>query len=265
MATLMILGSSSGMPGGERATSGYLIEYNQTLTLFDCGSGVGRNFERLGFDYAKLGRIVITHTHPDHVCELPLVIQHVHLAAYVNPTVRFDSLEVFVPEEFEAPFNQMIRAMYVIPERLRVPLRIIGYSPGRISGQPFPIEAIANSHLKSYDPDVQRLGLPNKLQSHSLKATIGDATMIYSGDVGSFEDVRPHLDDCRLLILETSHTDIDTVREYAESHPTLKIVLTHITLGDFASGLKKDFENCTNVIVAEDGMRVEVGGESTQS
>jgi ribonuclease BN (tRNA processing enzyme) len=258
MAIITILGSSSGMPGGERATSGYLIEYNQTLTLFDCGSGVARNFERLGFDYGKLGRIVITHTHPDHVCELPLVIQHVHLAAHANPNAKIDPLEIFVPEEFEVPFNQMIRAMYVIPERLRVPLRISGYVPGRISEHPFPIEAIANKHLLPYGTDIQRLGLPNKLQSHSLKARIGDAVILYSGDVGSFDDVRPHLTDCRLLILETSHIDTGVVREYAEGRPELKIVLTHITQGDFAQGLGREFGSCSSVVVAEDGMRLEV-------
>jgi ribonuclease BN (tRNA processing enzyme) len=242
------------MPSRDRACSGYLIEHEGRLTLLDCGSGVGRNFKRMGFEYAQLGRIVISHTHPDHVCELPLVIQHVHL------TKKSEPLEIFVPEEFEAPFNQMIRAMYVIPERLAVPLRIRGYRPGVISERPFPIAAVANGHLGPYAPDVGRLGLPNKLQSHSLKATIGGETMIYSGDVGSFEDVRPHLGVCNLLILETSHIDIATVREYAESHPALRIVLTHVTFGDLAERLRSVFGNCSNVAVAEDGMRVELGG-----
>ncbi|MBI5267325.1 MAG: ribonuclease Z [candidate division Zixibacteria bacterium] len=252
-SSLTIHGSASGMPNGGRVCSGYLIEHHDALTLLDCGSGVAASFLRKGFDLRRLDCVVISHTHPDHVSDLPLLIQYLHLAGKSSP------IDFYLPREFETIFEQMIRAMYVIPERYAFDLRVHGYEPGVLCEQPFAIEAIGNSHLKSYESDVRRLGLPNRMQSFSLRVTVGGVTIVYSGDVASFGELKPHLDECHLLLLETSHVDIAEVKEYAAGYPGMRIVLTHLTGEDAASRLGREFEGLRNVQIAEDGMRVELG------
>lgn len=252
-ASLVVLGSSSGMPGKGPACSGYLVEFDGSLTLLDCGSGVATSFLRQGFDLHRLDRIIISHTHPDHVADLPLMIQHQHLSRRTAP------LDIFLPAEFETVFHQMIRAMYVIPERYAFELRVRGYEPGVLCEQPLAIEAIGNSHLKSYESDVRRLGLPNRMQSFSLRVTIGQTTLFYSGDVASFGELKPHVDGCDLLLLETSHVEIAEVKEYAAGHPGTQIVLTHLAGESEADQLDRQFGELRNVQIAEDGTRVELG------
>ncbi len=252
-ATLTVLGSGSGMPQSERNCSGYLIEFGGMLTLLDCGSGIARAVQANGFSLTELDRVVISHTHPDHVVDLPLLIQHCHLSKKTTP------LDVFVPGEFVAPLNQIIRAMYVIPERFKFEVRIAGYSEGTIIEHPIQIKAIANSHLKSYAADIQRLGLPNKLQAHSLRIDLGGSSIFYSGDVGSFDEVAAAMGDSDLVILETSHVDLAKVGEYVESHPSTQFMLTHITPGESVQPLNNLVSLFTNVQIARDGMRIVLG------
>lgn len=254
MATLTILGSGSGMPSGERACSGYLIEHEGRLTLLDCGSGVARALQAGGFFLTELDRVVISHTHPDHVVDLPLLIQHCHLSKKTTP------LDVFVPEEFVGPLNQIIRAMYVIPERFKFEVQIAGYSEGTIIDHPMQIKAFANSHFKSYAADIQRLGLPNKLQAHSLRIDMGGSSIFYSGDVGNFDDVAAVMGDSDLVILETSHVDLVRVGEYIGAHTSTQFILTHITPGESVQPLNNLVGLFTNVQIAKDGMKIELGG-----
>ncbi len=253
MATLTILGSGSGMPQSERGCSGYLIEIDGQLTLLDCGSGVARAVQSNGFSLTALDRIIISHTHPDHVVDLPLLIQHCHLSKKTTP------LDVFVPEEFVEPLNQICRAMYVIPERFKFEVRIAGYSEGTVIEHPIQIKAIANSHFKSYAADIQRLGLPNKLEAHSLTVAVNGTILFYSGDVGNFDEIADEAGKAKVAILETSHLDTVKIGEFIGAHPSVRFVLSHLTDGDATTPLNDLVRLFTNVWLAKDGMRVELG------
>ncbi|MEW5925329.1 MAG: MBL fold metallo-hydrolase, partial [Candidatus Zixiibacteriota bacterium] len=63
--SLTILGSGSGNPSAERSSSGYVLECDGRLLLFDCGSGVSSSFVRSAFDSSKVDAIFISHMHPD--------------------------------------------------------------------------------------------------------------------------------------------------------------------------------------------------------
>ncbi len=252
-ATLTILGSGSGMPQSKRTCSGYLIEHDGRLTLLDCGSGVSRSFQAQGFSLTELDRVVISHTHPDHVTDLPLLIQHCHLSKKTTP------LDVFVPSEFVDPFNQIIRAMYVIPERFLFAVNIRGYEAGVLLKRPVKIEAFANCHLAHYETDIARLGLANKMQSFSLRVRVDATTVFYSGDIRSFEDVVTVIGDSDFVILETSHVDLVKVGEFIRSHSSIQFILTHFTSGESAEALTGLARSFPNVRLAEDGMKVELG------
>jgi ribonuclease BN (tRNA processing enzyme) len=250
LASLTILGSGSGMPNGGRVCSGYLIEYRDALTLLDCGSGVAASFQRCGYDLHDLDCVVISHTHPDHVSDLPLLIQHMHLAGKTTP------LDLYLPNEFVAVFGYMIRAMYVIPERFAFDLNIHGYEAGVLCERPLAIEAVGNSHLKSYEADVRRHSLPNQMQSCSLRVVVEDVTLFYSGDVASFDEINSHLEDCDVAILETSHVGISEIKDYSISHPDTRIILSHLSGDNAADLLASEFGDLKNVLVAHDGMQL---------
>ena len=75
-----VLGTSSGMPQPGMACSGYVLRTGRELSLIDCGGGVSAAFAACNFDPLQVERVFISHTHPDHVSDLPLFIQMIYLA-----------------------------------------------------------------------------------------------------------------------------------------------------------------------------------------
>lgn len=244
-----ILGSSSGNPQPERACSGYVLDVDHRLTMFDCGGGVAQSFLRLGFDHLCLDRVFISHTHPDHVCDLPLLLQALYLTRRDN---RFD---IFVPEEFVSPLRQFLSALYLIPDRFTFPWIIRGYGPGEVLKVPARITAIANTHLEKLRSAVESLGLPNQMQSHSFIISAGGRTIVYSADLGSFADIREHLDGADLALIETSHVPIDEIVRCAGTSPKCRFVLTHLGNAEAIATLQQQIaeSGVDNAELAVDG------------
>ena len=217
-----ILGSSAGLPQANRGSSGYVIEAAGTVALIDCGGSVCQNFLRSGFDPVHLDRIFITNTHPDHVVELPLLIQMLKLAGRKNP------VDLYLPEEFVDSFERMIDAMYLFRSRLPFELRTVGYEDRFTFEGPFFLRAIANNHLQKYAPFVTELGLPSRMQCFSFDLAINGKRLFHSGDVAGFEDVAPHLQGHDYAVLEAAHLDLDKLFAYAQTGNVRTYVITHL-------------------------------------
>jgi ribonuclease BN (tRNA processing enzyme) len=68
---LTILGSGTTDPTTKRNEPGYLLEVGGNLILLDTGSGTKEHVIDAGYDYLKISHILISHTHVDHVADLP--------------------------------------------------------------------------------------------------------------------------------------------------------------------------------------------------
>ncbi|MDF1544252.1 MAG: ribonuclease Z [bacterium] len=249
---LVLLGTSSGAPQPDRATSGYLLQAGDSLSLLDCGSGISSSYLRRGLNPVDLDRIFITHTHPDHVCELPLVLQMLYLAG------RQDPLEIYVPQEFAEPLRNYLPSLYLFPEKLPFDLNIKGYGGGELFSRDFKLVAYPNDHLAGNQEVIERFGYQNRMQSFSFDIEIGNSRLFYSGDIQSFEDIRDHLVGTDIALVESTHFDLDELLVLIPRITVGKIILTH--LGDKRqieeiherirrSGLK-------NIVTAFEGMEI---------
>ena len=252
--TFTILGSSSGMPQADRACAGYLLSIDNDLTLIECGGGVTSSFLRCRFDPLSVDRVFISHTHPDHCCELPLFIQMIYLSG------RKDPLDIYLPDEFVEPFGAYLRAVYLIREKLPFELNLHGYTDGFVYEDRFRLRAIGNKHLKGYADFIEQLKLPNQMQCHSLRIDIGDKSLFYSADIGSFDDIRSHLDSVDIAVLELTHVDLDQFFDFAASSKVGRFVISH--LGDPTENARlamlSDKAGLDNLTFAHDGMTVEL-------
>jgi len=68
---LTILGSGTTDPTTKRNEPGYLLEIDRDLILMDAGSGTKEHIIDAGYDDKKINYIFISHTHVDHVADLP--------------------------------------------------------------------------------------------------------------------------------------------------------------------------------------------------
>jgi ribonuclease BN (tRNA processing enzyme) len=249
-----ILGSSAGFPQPHRGSSGYVIQAAGTTALIDCGGSVCQNLLRAGVELVSLDRIFITHTHPDHVVELPLLVQSMKLGGRKNP------VDLYIPEEFVDPFERMIEAMYVFRSRLPYELRLVGYDDGFTFEGPFKLRAIANRHLQRYAPYVAELGLPSRLQSFSFDLEINSRRLFHSGDVASFDDVEPYLLHRDYIVVEAAHVDLERLLEHAKHSREGKIIVTHVQSEEQVKEIERAVVEAgvANLVVATDGFRIDM-------
>lgn len=248
-----ILGSSSGFPQAGRACSGYALEIDGHISLIDCGGGVVQSFMRSGLDPNKLDRVFVSHTHPDHCSDLPLMIQLIYL------TCRTNRLDIYVPEEYVVPLGISLRAMYLIPERFAFPLRIHGYSDQFEFNGSFKLTAYANAHLQDYADIAGELRLPNEMQSHSFLIEVGEKRIFHSADITCLEDITAHASACNLVVTELTHVEVDSFLEWAKSSSVDQIVITHLGNSGTVSELQTRITKAglENIRLAEDGMKLE--------
>ena len=250
-----VLGSSSGMPQTGRACSGYALRVGDSVNLIDCGGGVTSAFLRCGFDPRTVRRVFISHTHPDHCCDLPLFIQMIFL------TGRKLDLDVYLPSEFVDPFETALHGMYLYAGLFQFPLRLHGYEDGFEFTEDFHLTAIGNKHLRPYKEFIAAGGYSNRLQCHSFRIEVdGCRPLLYSADIDSLEDIRPHVSGCGLVVMELTHVDFEQFAEMASGESGTRFVITHLGYPDAVEELKGRItrSGLVNVVLAEDGMMVEV-------
>ncbi|MFH1699995.1 MAG: MBL fold metallo-hydrolase [Candidatus Zixiibacteriota bacterium] len=250
-----ILGSSAGMPQANRVNSGYILDVNGALYLFDCGGGVSSAFRRAGFDPPDVKSIVISHTHPDHISDLPLFIQMQYLADRKEP------LDIYIPSEILQPIQDFFHALYLFPEKLPFEINFQPVNKGEnINHESISIHPILNTHLIGHTDLINDFGLKNKMQCFSYLIHAGDKSIVYSADLGSEKDLGTYLTDVDLLVFESTHIEIASLIDMVMDYNVGKTVLTHLaedfdTNSAVAQAEKAGYKN---LLIAEDGMRVEV-------
>src|SRR4051812_34687011 len=70
MFELTFLGTAASVPSPERGLSAVLISAGSERFLIDCGEGTQRQLLRSGTGFRRLGHILLTHLHLDHVLGL---------------------------------------------------------------------------------------------------------------------------------------------------------------------------------------------------
>ncbi|MDZ7798920.1 MAG: MBL fold metallo-hydrolase [Patescibacteria group bacterium] len=104
---LTILGSGTTDPSTKRNEPGYLLEIGRDLILMDAGSGTKEHIIDAGYDDTKINYILITHTHVDHVADLP--------ALFWNWWVRQTNREIVLlgPKKIKGFIKKMGRHFFL--------------------------------------------------------------------------------------------------------------------------------------------------------
>lgn len=250
---IICLGTSGGNPQPDRGSSGYLLKIGDDLSLIDCGSAVTSSFLRLGLDPFDLKRLFISHTHSDHVCELSLIVQLMSVRG------RSAKLDLYLPQEFVTPFRNYLEAVYLFEDRLPFRLVMHGYEEGTIYEDDFTLEAIKNAHLAKYRDIIRESDASNLMQSYSFKIAAAERTFFYSGDVASIDDIKDHLGQCDVAIVESMHCDSNEILEIARAAESCRFILTHFGDAESRRQMEKRIieTSAANLIIAEDGLELE--------
>jgi ribonuclease Z len=71
MFDITFLGTSASVPSADRGHPSLLVEAGGHRVMVDCGEGTQRQLLRSGVGFRRLGRLLLTHGHFDHVLGIP--------------------------------------------------------------------------------------------------------------------------------------------------------------------------------------------------
>jgi ribonuclease BN (tRNA processing enzyme) len=257
MVEITILGSSAGDPSPDRACASLMIEVPGKSYQFDAGDGVSSSILKNNIDHSKIGAIFISHMHADHITGLFLELQMMRLVRREEP------IAIFVPEEAEEAIKEFMLATYLFPEKMGFDVMIESIRPDPVFGdENMTLYARANSHLEGYRDVIGKIGYANRMRSYSFVIEVERKKIIYSGDVGSFDDYADLLVDCDLLITEGFHIDYEETFSEAAKLGLNDIILTHMPADEYrqpdrikALAAKYGIEG---LHIAHDGLRIAI-------
>lgn len=257
---LTILGSGTGIPLADRNAPGYLVEVDKKLIMLDAGEGTKRQIVRAGYNLFDLNYIFITHTHVDHVSDLPAI-----LWPFTWGLNKKLTLELFGPPKFKQ-FYEKISTVFIPTIKSASKFKVI-------------VKEVKKSHFKIDNIGVETRLMTGKPQGHTFspyevgyRITYKNKSLVYCGDsIAEYQDdIISLAQDCDLLILEAAkakvnneHLDPVTSGRIAQKANVKKLVLTHFYPDVDALGAKKIQELTAKyykgpIIIAKDLMKIKI-------
>ncbi len=247
----ILTGTASGMPVAHRRHASLVIEDGTQRVLVDAGDGTAAALIAAGLELASITRIIITHTHPDHVTGLPMLLQGMYLAG------RTDALPISVPPGRVQWFREWLRGMYVFSEKWNFPFQVQQYGDIPATEEGLRIAPFPNRHLEKVRELAARHDVP--AGSYSLHVSSRCCSVVISSDISALDDVEVAAANSDLLIVDSTHVSQDEIFAFAAAHENLVVICTHIPPeiepGLMALRERSAEETGGRVLYAYDGMQ----------
>jgi len=255
---LIILGSGTGIPISNRASPSLALIIDGNPMLFDIGPGTLRQLTREGLNYERVGRIFLTHFHPDHTADL------IHfLFASKNPSTlkRRQPFVIAGPPGLKKFINGLQEAY---GHWLSLPSEIMG------------IEEFEFGEMIQRDYDYFKIiARPSRHTPNSIAYRVENRagkSIVYSGDTGFCEEIVDLARGANLLVLECSFPDGEEVEGHltpsqagriASLARVNQLVLTHFypecLATDITAQCRKYYEG--ELTLGSDLLHIHIGSE----
>lgn len=226
---LTILGNAP-VPGPDGAGSGYLIETDKSAILLDCGPGVvGKLAARR--PVATLPAIVVSHTHLDHIYDLPIL--------FLKRTLEGHTARLGAGDR-AAPATDL--HVYLPPGGVAEIERILaGF--GIVRGEDGTIPYLAGVVLEEYDPrtplaiddlTITFVGPTAHTPGNCYAVRVADAAgaiLAYSGDTSPDPIVARMATGADCFLCEATLIDTNSLPGQEARHMTARAAGTYATAG----------------------------------
>lgn len=209
---LHFLGTCAGtepMPG--RKHESIAIESQNRIYWFDAGEGCSYTAHLMGLDLLKAGKIVISHTHMDHIGGLGNLLWNIRKLTRVKNIQPYQNrVDVYIPNM--TSWQGIITMLQHTEENFKTEYPIAAHHVEQgllFDDGIMKVTAFENTHLKQYEIDG--------CLSFSYLIECENKKLVYSGDLGSYNDLNKVIaDGCDGLIIETGHYDIEEAYAYTK-------------------------------------------------
>jgi ribonuclease BN (tRNA processing enzyme) len=256
---MRVIGSSPSVQRPGRACSCYLLRTRDSSVLFDLGSGALGNLHA-AIDYPQLDAVIISHMHADHFLDLiPL-----RYGLKYGPLLRDGRMPVYLPPGGEAMLRKLTSAF-------------------ASEGPDDFLDEVMSIH--EYDPaeplEINDLRLTFRqtrhyIDTYSIRAEHGKASVVYSGDTAPCDSVVEHAANCSLFICEATlglgrekgmrgHSSAEEAGEMAQRAGVHRLVLTHYGSTYAPDELEEAAQSAFSgrCSMADDGIELSVEGSSS--
>ena len=250
MFELVFLGTSASAPSAHRGLPAQIIKHNEHRFLVDCGEGTQRQILQSGLGFRKLNRILVTHSHLDHI---------LGIGGLVSTYLRWEaieSLEIYAGETALKRIHDLLFRVVIRGTKPPFPIELIPVEEGLvIEENDLTVKAFPVNHRGpdcfgySFEEKGRRPFLPDKAEAISIpqgpwrrdlvqgkETTLPDGRVIQPdevlgefeagtklvlvGDTGETELVLPYCQDADGLVIEATYLDEEGEMAREFSHLT---------------------------------------------
>ncbi len=239
MFEVVFLGTSASAPSIQRGLSANMVIYREYRFLIDCGEGTQRQILRSGLGFKRLNKILLTHSHLDHILGLG------GLVSTFSRWEAIDTMEIYGGKSTLARVKDLLLKVVLRTDKLAMNLKFIPLKPGLIfEDNSFQLSAFPVTHRGAdcfgflFEEKVRRpflnekaeaLGVPVGPERRQLVAgqavtlpdgrtiqpddvlgpEIAGAKLVFVGDTGRTDDLVDVAQNADALIIESTYLDVE--------------------------------------------------------
>lgn len=249
---LVFFGTCSGTePYPGRHHTSFAVEHSEKLYWFDAGENCSYAAHCMGIDLLKTSKIVISHTHMDHIGGLGNLLWNIRKINGVTGGYEGRKLSLYIPQI--AAWEGLSKMLSFSEGGFICNFAIEAqeYEDGVLFEEDgLKVTALHNRHME------KSLGEGEKWRSFGFLIEADSKRIVYSGDTGGIEDYAPLLEPkCDILLMETGHHHPVTFVENLLKRPDCpeKLLFTH-----HGRHILDSFEAINTAVKALMGDRVEI-------
>jgi ribonuclease BN (tRNA processing enzyme) len=252
---LVTVGTGTVAPSAERTAACHWVSRGDLRILLDCGAGALHRLARFDLPWSRVSHVVLSHFHPDHYGELPMLV---YALKYTAVPSRREPLVILGPPG-------VVRLVKALAEGFGPWLLDPGFPLAVLDlehGEPFPLGA---------DVTLELCRVPHTPESAAISLTAPEGRLVYTGDTGPSPELERWAAGCEVLLAECSlpasmamdiHLTPERAGEMAARTGAKQLVLTHfyppVETSDPAALAAARFGG--PVTAARDGARFSIGG-----
>jgi len=249
---IVFLGTSASAPSVHRGLSAQIIIHDEFRFLIDCGEGTQRQIMQSGLGFKRLNRILITHSHLDHI---------LGLAGLLSTFTRWetmDSLEIYAGKSALERISDLLYSVVLRGAKPQMQIDLREVQPGVIfDTDDFSITAFQVFHRGSdsfgylFEEKSRRPFLPEKAEMLCIppgpwrRNLVGGQTvtlpdgrviqpdevlgperpgvrLVHVGDVGRTDNLLEVCRDADLLVIEATYLEEEAEMAQDYSHMTAR-------------------------------------------